>query len=109
MTDYMNSKDNKSRRGSVLIVVLGIVMAVTILSLAFLSRSDTELACGQNMAMRVKTDHIADSGLEHARGLILNPQEVDAEYWTGDSTQQIDTDDFYYDVSVEPNRPLVSK
>jgi cytoskeletal protein CcmA (bactofilin family) len=78
-------------------------MAVTIISLAFLSRSDVELACGSNMLLRVKTDYLAESGLEHARGLILNPQEIDDDYWAGEMSQYIEEGDFYYDVAVEPN------
>ena len=98
----MNEKRNKiRRRGVVLLVVLFIVMTVTILSLGFLSQSDVELACGENMILRTKMDYLAESGLEHARGLILNPQDVDLEYWTGDVRQQLATgSDEYYDVNV---------
>jgi hypothetical protein len=81
--------------------VLLIVMVVTILSLGFLSRSDAELACGRNMGLRTRTDYLAESGLEHARGLILNPQDVDSEYWTGAVRQQlIEGSSDYYDVQV---------
>jgi len=46
-------------------------------------------------------DYLAESGLEHARGLILNPQEVGLEYWLGATAQQLvaDSDD-YYDIEV---------
>ena len=68
----MNAKKNKnSRQGAALLVVLFIVMVITILSLGFLSRSDVELACGQNMILRTQMDYLAESGLEHARGLSL--------------------------------------
>ncbi len=84
-----------------LLVVLLIVMAATILSLGFLSRSDVELACGENMILRTQMDYLAESGLEHARGLILNPQDVNSEYWAGDARQQLAAgSDDYYDVSV---------
>ena len=56
-------------RGVALLLVLLIIMAITILSLGFLSRCDTELACGQNMLLRTQMDQLADSALEHARGL----------------------------------------
>ncbi len=76
-------------------------MAITILSLGFLSRSDVELACGENMILRTRMDYFAESGLEHARGLILNPQDVDSEYWMGDVRQQLVAgSDDYYDVNV---------
>ena len=92
---------NSKRKGAALLIVLFIVMAVTILSLGFLSRSDTELACGENMIIRAKMDYLAESGLQHAKGLILNPQEVSGEYWMGQSGQQliVGSDD-YYDVNV---------
>ncbi|MFA5252382.1 MAG: hypothetical protein WC454_07345 [Phycisphaerae bacterium] len=92
---------NTNRRGSALFAVLLIVMAITILSLGFLSRSDVELACGENMILRTQMDCLAESGLEHARGLILNPQDVTSEYWTGETGQQlVEGSDDYYDVSV---------
>ena len=91
----------KKREGTALLVVLFIVMAITVLSLGFLSRSDVELACGKNMILRTQMDHLAESGLEHAKGLILSPQDVDTEYWQGDVRQQLVTgSDDYYDVDV---------
>lgn len=81
-------------------MVLFIVMVITILSLGFLSRSDVELACGRNMVLRAQMDYLAESGLEHARGLILNPQDIVSEYWMGDAAQQLVEGDDYYDVAV---------
>lgn len=97
----MSAKKYKtSRQGAALLVVLFIVMVITIVSLGFLSRSDVELACGQNMILRTQMDYLVESGLEHARGLILNPQDVSAEYWMGDAAQQLVAGDDYYDVNV---------
>ncbi len=91
-----------NRKGAALLVVLFIVMAITILSLGFLSRSDVELACGENMILRTQMDYLAESALEHARGLILNPQDVAGEYWTGDTGQQlVDGSSDYYNVTVK--------
>jgi len=98
-------RNRTNRPGAALLVVLFIVMAITILSLGFLSRSDVELACGENMIMRAQMDYLAESGLEHAKGLILNPQDVDTEYWTGDTAQQVASGDDYYDVEVVRNDP----
>ena len=102
MTISMNAKNNKKARpGVALLVVLFIVMAITILSLGFVSRSDVELACGQNMILRTQMDYLAESGLEHARGLILNPQDVGSEYWTGAMAQQLVAGSGdYYDLVV---------
>lgn len=88
-----------------LIVVLIIIMAITVLSMGFLSRSDVELACGENMILKTQMDYLAESALEHAKGLILNPQDVDGEYWTGDVEQQLYDGDDYYDISVERHDP----
>jgi len=98
----MNARNNKtSRQGAALLVVLFIVMAITILSLGFLSQSDVELACGENMILRTQMDYLAESGLEHARGLILNPQDVGSEHWTGAVAQQLVADSGdYYDLQV---------
>ena len=98
----MNAKRNKAdRRGAALLVVLLIVMVITILSLGFLARSDVELACGQNMVLRTQMDYVAESGLEHARGLLLSPQDVAAEFWAGDVSQQLVAGGGdYYDVNV---------
>jgi cytoskeletal protein CcmA (bactofilin family) len=96
----------RNKRGAALLVVLFIVMAITILSLGFLSRSDVELACGENMILRTQMDYLAESGLEHAKGLILSPQDIDTEYWTGAVGQQlIEGSDDYYDVTVNRDDP----
>jgi hypothetical protein len=95
-----------SPKGVALLLVLGIIMAITLLSLGFIARCDVELAAGQNMAVRVQMDQMAASALEHARGLLLNPQDVEEPYWTGDVAQQLDpnTNDFYdVQVTMDPN------
>ena len=100
----MNAKSNKKARpGVALLVVLFIVMAITILSLGFVSRSDVELACGRNMILRTEMDYLAESGLEHARGLILNPQDVSTEFWTGGTGLQLTSGSDFYDVRVDCN------
>ena len=98
----MNAESNKKARpGVALLVVLFIVMAITIMSLGFVSRSDVELACGQNMIIRTQMDYLAESGLEHARGLILNPQDVSTEFWTGGTGLQLTSGSDFYDVWVD--------
>ncbi len=84
-------------------IVLFLVMVATILSLSFLSRSDAELACGENMAIREQMDSLAYSGLEHAKGLLLYPQDIPASsvsYWHGASGLQLAAGSDYYDVNV---------
>jgi cytoskeletal protein CcmA (bactofilin family) len=103
MTNDKKRRMFRTHKGAALLVVLGIVMVITILAFAYLSRSDAELAYGRNMLLRTQADFLAESALEHARGLILNPQETSGEYWAGATSQQLEAGDFYYDVSVEPN------
>jgi hypothetical protein len=93
----------RRRRGIALLAVLFVIMAITVLALGFVARSTTESACGQNLASRVETDQLAASGLEHARGLILNPQEAASDCWTGGVGLQLASGDRSYDVTVAPN------
>jgi len=96
------TKRCQARRGVALLMVLILIMAITVVSLGFISRCDVELACGRNMLLRSQMDYLADSGLEHAKGLILHPQEVASEYWTGATDQKlINGSNDYYDVTVE--------
>lgn len=88
------------QRGVVLLVVLFVVMVITVLSMGFLAGSDSELACGRNMAAVSELDYLAESGLEHAKGLIISPQDIASEYWTGATGQQITAGEDYYDVRV---------
>ncbi len=96
-------KVKTGKKGAALLVVLFIIMVIMISSLGFLSRSDVELACGRNMALRIQMDYLAESGIEHAKGLILNPQEISSEYWTGATNQQLVAGNDYYDVAVVRN------
>ena len=96
MKDERNKTDKK---GSALLVVLFVVMVVTILSLGFLSRSDVELACGENMILRAQMDYLAESGLEHARGLIINDSNFSGAWSAGGQQLAAGSDD-YYDIDV---------
>lgn len=94
-------KNKNSRKGVALLIVLFIVMVITIIALGVIARGDIELISGRNMELRMAMDYLAESGLEHARGLLLNPQEVSGEYWTGAAgLQLVAGSDDYYDVSV---------
>ena len=99
MKQFYNKE--KTRRGAALLIVLFIVMAITILSLGFLSRCDTELACGQNTLLYEQMNSLAYSGLEHAKGLTLYPQDVTGnQYWNGENGQQLVSGSDYYDVKI---------
>lgn len=95
--------NNKNAKGTALLVVLFIVMAVSLISMGFIARSDRELACGANMETRMQMDYMAEAGLTHAKNFIINPQSVYTEtvgYWQGDTRLQIESSDDYYDISV---------
>lgn len=100
----MNTRhNNQFRSGAALLVVLFIVMAITLISLGFVARSDRELACGANVNTRMQMDYLAQAGLTHAKNFIINPQSVDTEtagYWQGDTGLQIEENDDYYDISI---------
>jgi len=88
-------------KGMALIIILLLVAAIMVISLGFIVRGDTELLCGQNMEMKADMDYLAESGLEHAKGLILNPQDVQTDYWPGATGQQLNTgSNDYYDVTI---------
>jgi cytoskeletal protein CcmA (bactofilin family) len=92
-----------SRAGAALLVVLFVVMAVTVLSLGFLARSSIQMAAGQNMALRMQMDFLAQSALTHAKTLIMNPQDVTTGidgYWQGGSALFIAAGDDYYDIAI---------
>jgi len=89
MRDIIHHRSSLRRgRGVALLMVLLIVLAITILATGFLAGTDTELACGANTLMRLQMDQLAESGLEHARGLLLHPQDVPADFWTAGATDQ---------------------
>jgi hypothetical protein len=91
------------RSGLALLAVLFIVMAVTLISLGFLARADRELACAANVPVRMQMDYLAQSGLEHGKAFIINPQDVDtasAGYWEGDTGLFVAAGDEYYDIEI---------
>ena len=94
----------KKRRGGVLVTVLFVIMAITVISLGLFARTDMNLACGKNLAVRMQMDALAYSGLEHAKALLINPQGVDtsaAGYWQGQSGLQIEPGGSdYYDLTI---------
>jgi hypothetical protein len=102
-SEQLNTKYQipNAREGMALIIILVLITAIVVIGLGFIVRGDTELLCGQNMELKADMDYLAESGLEHARGLILNPQDVLTDYWTGATRQQLVAGSRdYYDVSV---------
>ena len=90
--------DKNSRPGVAILVVLFVIMVATIISLSFIARSDVELAFGNNMALRMQMDYLAESGLAHAKAMIKNPQDIETDpnvFWPGDEGLSLKDFDFY--------------
>jgi hypothetical protein len=65
-----NMNSNRHRGGMAMLTVLFIVFAVSVVSMGYLYRSDSALACGQGLCQRNRSDGLAWAGLEHARAVI---------------------------------------
>jgi hypothetical protein len=48
-----------------------VVMMITVVSMGFIAKSDTEMLTGENMVRRVETDYAAQAGLAYARSYWL--------------------------------------
>ncbi|MGB8225757.1 MAG: hypothetical protein WCE45_02655, partial [Sedimentisphaerales bacterium] len=72
----MKYKYHNNAKGMALLIILLLVAMITIIGLGFIVRGDTELLCGRNMELRADMDSLAESGLEHAKGLIMYPQDL---------------------------------
>lgn len=86
------------RSGAALLIVLFVVMAILTISLGFVSRSDRQLACGNNMVLRKQMDYLADAGLTHAKAFVAATEPVNQET----ILVQVDGTNDYYDVVIDP-------
>ena len=94
------------RNGIALLMVLVVIMAITVLSMVYICKSNAELNCGINIQVRNSLDDLAMSGLQQVRGFLLYPQDVvgASAYWTGDTGIQLDNgSDYFYDLTVSRN------
>jgi hypothetical protein len=91
-----------------MLTVLFIVFAVVVVSMGYLYRSDSALACGQNLCQRNRSDGLAWGGLEHARAVIQsygstpleepNSISISAPPYTLESG-------WYYDLNITASEP----
>jgi len=96
-------KQNKRYSGAVLLVILFVVMAVTVLSMAFMSNAHMQMTCGKNLVDHTRIDYLAEAGLVHAKTLLLHPQNAATGgdgYWQGGAGLQVEAGDDYYDLTV---------
>ncbi len=100
----MRTTTNKNcKSGAALLIVLFVIMVITLVGMGFIAKTDSELACGNNMVLRTQMDNLAKSGLEHARGLLINPWDVSVssgKYWLGQTAIQFDGGNDYYDIEI---------
>lgn len=100
----MRTNINKNcKSGAALLIVLFVIMVITIVGMSFIASTDSELACGNNMVLRTQMDNLAKSGLEHAKGLLVNPWDVSVssgKYWLGQTGIQFDGGNDYYSIAI---------
>ena len=84
-------------------MVLFIIMAIAVISSGFIARSDAALQCGQNYRLRNEADYLAWAGLEHAKALIVSPENAEVMDSDWSQTQmQIDAGSSgYYDLDIK--------
>lgn len=88
-----------------MLLVLFIVMAIAVISSGFIARSDAELQSGRNFCLRNEADYLAWAGLEHARALVISPDnEETLQTWSGVGLQINPSTSQYYDLTI--NTPV---
>jgi hypothetical protein len=98
-----------------LLVVLFIVMGITLFSMAYVARCDSELVCTKKMAMRIRMDYLSQSALQHARALIIGPPNVIPIGYTEQIGLQLEAGEEYYDLTISdpvvinPGDPNISE
>lgn len=94
-----------SRKGMAMLMVLFIVMAIAVISSGFIARSDAELASGRNYCVRNEVDYLAWAGLEHARALVISPENTGVLGTWSQADMQIEGGSpRYYDLTI--NTPV---
>lgn len=94
-------KKIRSQKGAALLIVLFIILAIAVISSGFIARSDAELACGRNFCIRNEVDYLAWGGLEHARALVISPENAGIlGTWSGTGLQLDASTYQYYDLTI---------
>lgn len=89
-------RDKNFRSGIAAFTVLFIAVAAAIIALGLITRTDRALATGKNIKRYMQTTYLAESGLTHAKTLLMYPQNIDIAatgYWQGDSGLRIEDTD----------------
>lgn len=94
---------NPRRRGTALVLVVGLVAAVAVLGLAYIESNGVDVQSSFNLAHQSRARYLAESGVEHAMYWLsqADPPGANADgYWPGATGQQIDSTNDYYSVTV---------
>ncbi|MCG3179277.1 MAG: hypothetical protein BIFFINMI_01611 [Phycisphaerae bacterium] len=91
------------RRGNVLVVVLGLVAAVSVLGIAYIEDNGLSVQGAFNLSSMSRARYVAESGVEEATYWLsqTSPPHANAQgYWPGATGRHVDSTDDYYDVTV---------
>ena len=95
-------QSDHSHKGMAMLVVLFIVAAIAVVASGFIARSDAQLQSGYNYTLHAEADYLAWSGLEHARALVVSPDNMTAlPGWSGAGIQLDATTGAYYDLTID--------
>jgi hypothetical protein len=109
------AKYKKAQPGMALLVVLFIVMGITLFSMGYIARCDSELLCAKNMGLRIRMEYLAQSALQHGRAMIIGPPNVVPIGYSQQLGLQLETGDDYYDLTISdpvvlnPSDPNISQ
>lgn len=104
-----NHIKSHSRKGMAMLVVLFVIMAIAVIGSGFIARSDAELQCGYNYSVRNEVDYLAWSGLEHAKALVISPENAGVlDSWSGSNLQLDAMTSHYYDLTINSPTELVA-
>jgi len=97
----MRNRQKQRHRGGVLVTVLFVVMAISVISLGVLARTDMNLACGRNLSLKIQTDWLAYSGLQCARAMAAGPDSpVPFAPWSGPAVFDGLESDFHCELTI---------
>lgn len=84
-----------------MLVVLFIVMAIAVISSGFIARSDAAMLSGYNFSLRSETDALGWGGIEHARALVISPENtVPLTTWSQTGLQLDADSSLFYDLTI---------
>lgn len=92
----------RSRRGFILIFVLGLTVVVTALGISFLESNSTAMPEAVNRAAAARARYLAESGIALGTHFLMYPPTTvtSGDYWTGGTGIAVDLTDDYTNVAI---------